>query len=149
MLLCCILKHSISRIFPLSFSEHILCKLSKYNIKPCSLCLWFQAEPQNWCRQLKLLYLQTNLLTEQKQTHRHRKQTYGCQRGKGGGINQEFGSNISTRLCIKQINNKDLLYSIGNSTQYFVMSCIEKESEKEFTYLFIKLNHFAVHLKLT
>ena len=26
-----------------------------------------------------------NLYKKQKQTHRHRKQTYGCQRGKGGG----------------------------------------------------------------
>ena len=25
------------------------------------------------------------LLTKQKETHRHRKQTYGYQRGKGGG----------------------------------------------------------------
>ena len=30
---------------------------------------------------------QMNLFTKRKQTHRHRKQTYGYQRGKGGGIN--------------------------------------------------------------
>ena len=29
--------------------------------------------------------IQMNLITKQKQTHRHRKQTYGYQRGKGGG----------------------------------------------------------------
>ena len=29
--------------------------------------------------------IQMNLYTKQKQTHRHRKQTYGYQRGKGGG----------------------------------------------------------------
>ena len=28
--------------------------------------------------------IQMNLFTKQKQTHRHRKQTYGCQRGKVG-----------------------------------------------------------------
>ena len=28
---------------------------------------------------------QMNLFTKQKQTHRHRKQTYGYQRGKGEG----------------------------------------------------------------
>ena len=35
-----------------------------------------------------------NLFTKQKQTHGHRKQTYGYQRGKlgvWGGIDQEFG----------------------------------------------------------
>ena len=32
--------------------------------------------------------IQMNLFTKQKHTHRHRKQTYGYQRGKaGGGIN--------------------------------------------------------------
>ena len=32
--------------------------------------------------------IQTNSFTKQKQTHRHRKQTYGHQKGKvGGGIN--------------------------------------------------------------
>ena len=34
------------------------------------------------------------------------------------GVNQEFRSNIYTLLCIKQITNKDLLYSTGNHTQY-------------------------------
>ena len=29
--------------------------------------------------------IQMNLFTKQKQTHRHRKQTYGYQSGKGGG----------------------------------------------------------------
>ena len=28
--------------------------------------------------------IQMNLFTEQKQTHKHRKQTYGYERGKGG-----------------------------------------------------------------
>ena len=30
--------------------------------------------------------IRRNLFTKQKQTHRHRKQTYGSQRGKGGGV---------------------------------------------------------------
>ena len=30
-------------------------------------------------------YIQMNLFMKQKQTHRHRKQTYGYQRGKAGG----------------------------------------------------------------
>ena len=44
--------------------------------------------------------IQMNLFT--KQTHRHRKQIYGYQRGKGrGGINQEFGINRYTLIYIK------------------------------------------------
>ena len=42
-----------------------------------------------------------NLFTKQKQTHRHRKQTYGYQSGKGGGVNWEFGINRYTLLSIK------------------------------------------------
>ena len=41
------------------------------------------------------------------------------------------------------------LYSIGNSTQYSVMAYTGKESEKEWIYVYVQLNHFAVHLKLT
>ena len=36
-----------------------------------------------YMRNLKKM-IQMNLSTKQKQTHRHRKQTYGYQRGKGG-----------------------------------------------------------------
>ena len=52
----------------------------------------------------------TNLLIKQNQIHRHRKQTYGYQRGKGGGqvgINYEY--EINKQLYIKQISNNDLL----------------------------------------
>ena len=69
--------------------------------------------------------------------------------------------NIYTLLYIKQITNKDLLYSTGNSTQYLVITYNGKESEKDYKYIYIyiyihthiymyiyKLNHFAVHLKL-
>ena len=37
---------------------------------------------------------------------------------------------IYTLLYIKQITNKDLLYSTENSTQYSVMTYVGKESEK-------------------
>ena len=77
-----------------------------------------------------------NVFTKQKQTHRHRKQTYGHQRGKvGGGINLEFGINRYTLLYIKQIINKDLLYNIGNSTQYSIKTYMGKESKKEWIYV--------------
>ena len=56
--------------------------------------------------------------------------------------------------------NKDLLYSTGNYTQYFVITYNGKENEKEYTYSHtyihththththtFKLNHFVEHLK--
>ena len=67
--------------------------------------------------------MQMNLYTKQKQTYRHGKQTYGYQRGNvGGGINEEFGTDINTVLYIKEITNKDIWYSTGNYTQYFVIT---------------------------
>ena len=70
-----------------------------------------------------------NLFTKQKQTHRHRKQIYGYQRGKEGRYKLGFGINRYTLLYIKQINNKDLWYSRGNSIQYLVITYNGKESE--------------------
>ena len=63
-----------------------------------------------------------NLFTKQKQTHRHRKQTYGYQREKvgGGGTNQEHGINRYTLLYIEYIGNKDLLCNTGNNIQYLI-----------------------------
>ena len=49
-----------------------------------------------------------------------------------GGINSEFGSNRYTPLHTKQmINNKDLLHSVGNCSQYLVITYNAKEAEKE------------------
>ena len=39
--------------------------------------------------------------------------------------------NTYTRLYIKQVTNKDLLYNTGNSTQLSVIILMRKESEKE------------------
>ena len=43
------------------------------------------------------------LFPKLRQTHRHRRQTYGYQKGQAGGrgINQEFGINIYTLLYIR------------------------------------------------
>ena len=49
----------------------------------------------------------TNELTEQKETQRHREQTYGCQ---GDGTVSEFAMDRYTLLYLKWITNKDLLY---------------------------------------
>ena len=52
-------------------------------------------------------------------------------------LNQEIGTNIYTLLYTKQITNKDLLYSIGNSTQCPVVTYKGKESEEGQTYVYV------------
>ena len=76
--------------------------------------------------------IQMNLFTKQKETYRYRKQTYSYQRGNmgGGGIYQELEMNIHTLLYIRQITDKDLLYSTGSCTQYSVLTYMRKESKK-------------------
>ena len=61
---------------------------------------------------------QMNLSTEQKQTHRGRKQTCGCQ-GEGGGseIDWEFGISGCKLLHSERISNEGLLHSTGNYVQ--------------------------------
>ena len=48
------------------------------------------------------------------------------------GIKSEYEINICTLLYIKQIINRDLLYSTGKYTQYFIITNKEKESEEEY-----------------
>ena len=76
---------------------------------------------------------QMNLCTKQKQTHRHRQQTCGCQgaSGDGGGIDQKFGISRCKLLYVGWINNKVLLYSTGNYIQYPVTNHNGEEYEKE------------------
>ena len=80
--------------------------------------------------------VQMNLFTKQKLSHRCRKQTYGYQGGKEG-INWVTGIDIYTRLYIKSITNRNLLYSTGNSTQYSVMTYMGIESKKEWLYVYV------------
>ena len=49
-----------------------------------------------------------------------------------GGMDSEFGISRCKLLYIKEINNKDLLYSTGNNTQYLVITYNGKESKKEY-----------------
>jgi len=46
-------------------------------------------------------------------------------------INWEIVMNIHTLLYVRQTTNKDVLYSTENSTQYSVIACKRKASEKE------------------
>ena len=62
-----------------------------------------------------------NLSTKQKQTHRHREQTYACQRGgKGSEMDGEFGVSRYKLLCLhlEWVSNEVLLYITGNYIQY-------------------------------
>ena len=58
------------------------------------------------------------------------------ERGKGQ-INWEIGTDINTLLYIKQITNKNLLYSTGNSTQYSVITYMGKESKEEWICVYV------------
>ena len=40
--------------------------------------------------------------------------------GRGGGTVREFGIDVYTQSHVKWITRKDLLYSTGNSAQYYV-----------------------------
>ena len=75
-----------------------------------------------------------NLFTKQKQTDRQKTNMVIKGEQRNGGINQEYGINRYITLYIKQINNKDLLYTTGNYIQYLVKTYNEKESEKAYVY---------------
>ena len=85
-----------------------------------------------------------NLYTEEKQLQTQ-KSNLRFPREKGGG---GTGTDVCTLLYIKQIPNKDLLYSIANSTQYSVISYMGIQPKKEWVCVYVQLAHFAVRNKL-
>ena len=67
---------------------------------------------------------QRNPSMKLKETHRLREQTYDCHGVVGGkGMNWEFGVDRYKLLHLGWINNRVLLYSIGNCIQYPVINC--------------------------
>ena len=53
-------------------------------------------------------------------------------------------------LCIKQITNENLLYCIGNFTQYAMVTTWKRNLKtRGDMYVYIQLIHFAVQKKLT
>ena len=51
-------------------------------------------------------------------------------------------------LYRERVNNKVLMYSTGNYSQYPVINHNGKEYEKECIYIYVCMNHFAVQQKL-
>ena len=77
-----------------------------------------------------------NLPTKQKQSHRCRKQSYGYQGGKEG--RDKLGDwDWHIHVTKYKTDNKDLLYSTVNSTQYSVMTYMGIESKKEWIYVYV------------
>ena len=62
---------------------------------------------------------------------------YGSQRLTEGRDKGRDRTDLYTVLHVKQITNKDLLYSTGNSTQFSAMTYMEKTSEKKWMYMYV------------
>ena len=54
-----------------------------------------------------------------------------------------------TLLYLKWITNKNLLYSTGNSAQCYVAAWMGGEFRGEWIHVYVCLNPFVVHLKLS
>ena len=76
--------------------------------------------------------MQMNIPSKQKQTHRHKEQTCGCQREGGKVMDQEFGISRYKLVYREWIeNNKVPLYSTRSYIQYPVI----KHNGKECMYM--------------
>ena len=91
---------------------------------------------------------QINLSRKQRQNHKRRQQTGGCQ-GRGGEEREDWEFGISRRKLLdsRWINNEVLWCSTGNSIQYPVINYNGKELKR--IYIYLLLNHFALCQKLT
>ena len=101
----------------------------------------------------KLLFLkmvqmiQMILFIKQKQTHRLRASTYGCQGQRMRGRDREFCIDIYKLLYLKRIINKVLLYGTGDTSQCYVAVWMGGEFMGEWIYGW--LSPLTVHLKQT
>ena len=94
--------------------------------------IWYHLyEESNFLKRYKWTYLQNRLTDIENKLMVTRGETWGW------GINQELGMNIHTLLYIRQITNKNLPSSTGNSTQYSVITYMRKESKKEWIYVYV------------
>ena len=55
----------------------------------------------------------------------------------GRGKVREFGFNVYRLLHLKWITNKNLLYTTGNSAQYYITTYMGKEFDKEYIQVYV------------
>ena len=82
--------------------------------------------------------LPMNLSTKQKQSPRHREQTYGCRGGGGGGgrgMDWEFGISRCKLLHLEWISHKVLPCNTGNSIQSLGRDHDGRKYEKKNVYI--------------
>ena len=79
----------------------------------------------------------------------HRKELTAAE-GEGlvKAVVREFGVDMYTLLYLKWMTKKDLLYSIGNSTQCHVAAWTGGEFGGERIHVYVWLSPFADHLKI-
>ena len=83
-------------------------------------------------------------------THRLREQICGCQVGRmWERDSQEVWDRHVHTAMLKCIANSLLLYSTGNSAQYYMAAWMGRESRGESIHVCAWLKSFAVHLKLS
>ena len=73
--------------------------------------------------------IRMNLFTKQKQTHRLKEKEFMVTR-EGTVIQLD----VYILLYLKWVTQKDLLYSTGNSAQYYVTTSVEKAFDKEYMF---------------
>ena len=66
-----------------------------------------------------------------------------------GGRDRESGIDMYTMFYLKWITNKVLLYSPGNSAQYYVPAWMGGEFGGEWIHVYVWLSPFAVPLTIT
>ena len=54
-----------------------------------------------------------------------------------------------TLLYLKEITNKDLLYSLGNSAHCYVAAWMGGEFGEEWVHIYVWFSPFTLHLKLS
>ena len=82
--------------------------------------------------------IQMNVFTKQKQTQTKKTNSSLPKRMGGEGVEKQRRDKLGVwDYYIKQIYNRELLYSTGNYIQYIAIIYNKKKPEKEYIYIYI------------
>ena len=81
--------------------------------------------------------IQTDLFTKRTRFANLENEPMVARGKRGEGIVKEFGMDMYMLLYLKWITNKDLLYSTGNSAQYYVAAWMGREFEGDWIHMHI------------
>ena len=127
---------------PLTCTPHVLTRLWGSFIRGKTMLINIVLKPRLIQKLFKICVYHRNRLT-----HLENKFSSTREEKRGDGLVREFEVNFYTRLYLKWITNKDLLYSTGNSAQCYAAAWMGEEFGGEWVHVYVRRSHSTLYMK--